>query len=91
LATDVWVGISKIVAIGDIHGDYKNYRRGLREAGLINCRGNWIVGDAHLAQLGHLADRGPNTNKAIKHMMKLQRKAQAQGAQCMPLLAIMKP
>jgi hypothetical protein len=79
LATDVWTGISKIVAIGDIHGDYKNYRQVLSEAGLINRRGNWIAGDTHFVQLGDLADRGPDTDKVIKHMMKLQRQAQASG------------
>jgi len=85
-AADEWTEISKIVAIGDIHGDYKNYRKVLSDAGITNRRGNWIAGDTHFVQLGDLADRGPDTDKVIEHMMKLQRQAEASGGKVHALI-----
>jgi hypothetical protein len=74
-----WAGVSRIVAVGDIHGDYDNYREALLQAGLTNPRGNWIAGDTHLVQLGDLPDRGADTDKVISHIKKLQRQAIAAG------------
>lgn len=85
-AAEQWSGVSKIVAVGDIHGDYDNYRQVLMEAGLINRRGNWIAGDTHFVQLGDLADRGADTEKVIEHMMKLQRQADNAGGKVHPLI-----
>ena len=74
-----WSGVSRIVAVGDIHGDYDNYRAVLLQAKVVNKRGNWVAGDTHLVQLGDLADRGADTNKVIDHLTKLQRQAEAAG------------
>ncbi|MFK7865633.1 MAG: metallophosphoesterase [Pseudohongiellaceae bacterium] len=75
-----------IVAVGDIHGDYDNFRTVLMEAGITNRRGNWIGGDTHFVQLGDLPDRGPDTEKIIKLMQKLQRQARRDGGQVIPLI-----
>lgn len=85
-AADEWAEISKVVAIGDIHGDYKNYRQVLKDAGITNRRGNWVAGDTHFVQLGDLSDRGPDTDKVIEHMMKLQRQAEASGGKVHALI-----
>lgn len=75
-----------IVAIGDIHGDYDNFKKVLIDAGLINRRGNWIAGDTRFVQLGDLPDRGPDTEKIIKQMQKLQRQATKDGGEVFALI-----
>lgn len=75
-----------IVAIGDIHGDYVNFRKVLTNAGLINRRGNWIAGDTRFVQLGDLPDRGPDTDKIIEQMQKLQRQAAKDGGEVFALI-----
>lgn len=75
-----------IVAIGDIHGDYDNFKKVLTEAGLINRRGNWIAGDTRFVQLGDLPDRGPDTDKIIEQMQKLQRQATQDGGEVFALI-----
>ncbi|MDA0651027.1 MAG: hypothetical protein O2876_08515, partial [Proteobacteria bacterium] len=55
---DDWQGVERVVAIGDVHGDYDNYMAVLKEAGVINRRGKWVAGDTHLVQVGDIPDRG---------------------------------
>ena len=62
-----WEGVERIVAIGDLHGDYKNYLEVLRIAGLIDKRGKWSGGKTHLVQTGDIPDRGPDTIKIIQN------------------------
>ena len=79
LAQHTWENVSRIVAVGDVHGDYENFVQVLRDAGIINRRRNWVADDTHLVQLGDLPDRGPDTDKAIELLMKLERQAQRRG------------
>ncbi len=74
-----WQGVERIVAVGDIHGDYDNYIAVLREAGIVNRRGNWDAGETHFVQVGDLPDRGPDTDKIIEHMQRLERQAGRDG------------
>jgi hypothetical protein len=74
-----WEGVGRIVAIGDIHGDYDNYLKTLQAARLVNRRGRWIAGDTHLVQTGDIPDRGPDTRRIIAHMARLAREAQRRG------------
>ncbi|HAJ76504.1 MAG TPA: protein-tyrosine-phosphatase [Gammaproteobacteria bacterium] len=78
-AEDQWQGVERIVAIGDIHGDYDHFKEVLTGAGLINRRGNWTAGNTHFVQVGDLSDRGPDTDKIIQHMQKLERQAPRDG------------
>jgi len=77
---------SPIVAVGDIHGDYDNFKKVLTDAGLIDRRGNWIAGDTRFVQLGDLPDRGPDTDKIIAQMQKLQRQATKEGGAVFALI-----
>jgi hypothetical protein len=74
-----WVGINRIVAIGDLHGDYVSFQQTLKTAGLIDTRGNWMGEETHLVQLGDILDRGADTLKIIAHMKKLAKQAEKQG------------
>lgn len=72
---DEWTGVARIVAVGDIHGDYDRYVEVLRAAGIIDRRSNWIGGRTHLVQLGDVPDRGPGTRRIMDLLMKLERQA----------------
>ena len=38
-----WEGVERIVAIGDIHGDYENYIATLKAAGLVDRSGKQVL------------------------------------------------
>ena len=81
-----WQGVERIVAIGDIHGDYANYIKILEAAELINSRGKWIGGETHLVQTGDIPDRGPDTTEIIQHLQKLSKQAARKGGQVHALI-----
>lgn len=72
---DVWRDVARVVAIGDIHGDFEQYLTVLKDSGLIDTQLNWSGGETHLVQMGDLPDRGPDSLKIMRHMKKLQRQA----------------
>jgi len=74
-----WADVERIVAIGDLHGDYGNYMATLRAAGITDYRGRWTAGQTHLVQTGDIPDRGPDTKKIIEHMARLARQARRDG------------
>src|SRR6185369_3613383 len=74
-----WDHVDRIVAIGDLHGDYASYRKALEAAGIINARGQWIGGETHLVQLGDIPDRGDDAVKIIAHLKKLVAQARTKG------------
>lgn len=74
-----WDQVDRIVAIGDLHGDYGSYVKSLEAAGIINARGQWIGGETHLVQLGDIPDRGDDTLKIIAHLKKLADEARKKG------------
>jgi hypothetical protein len=74
-----WEGVERIVAIGDLHGDYENYLAALRAAGLIDRKDKWAGGATHLVQTGDIPDRGPDTARIIGHLTKLANQAERKG------------
>ncbi len=76
---DVWSGVERIVAIGDVHGDYKQFVLLLEQAGLVDKGQKWIGGKTHLVQTGDVPDRGPDTRKIIDLLMRLEKEAQRAG------------
>ncbi|MEM7277632.1 MAG: metallophosphoesterase [Pseudomonadota bacterium] len=77
---------ARIVAIGDIHGDFQNFQTVLRDTGLVNKRGRWVGGDNVLVQLGDVPDRGPDTRKIIGYLEKLKRQAKKAGGEVHALI-----
>ncbi len=75
----VWTGVERIIAIGDVHGDYESFVAVLRSAGLIDQYGNWTGGKTHLVQTGDIVDRGPDARAVMDLLMKLQQQAAAAG------------
>lgn len=74
-----WDGVERIIAIGDLHGDYDHYLAALQAAGLVNAKGKWSGGTTHLVQTGDVPDRGPDTVKIIEHLGKLAKEARKKG------------
>ncbi len=77
---------SKIIAIGDLHGDYDAYISILTRAALIDSEDKWIGKDAVLVQTGDIADRGPDSLKIIRHLKKLRKRAQKDGGDVITLI-----
>lgn len=75
LGRDSWQGIKRIVAIGDIHGDYDQMFSVLEMSGIIDGRGRWRAGSTHLVQTGDIPDRGPETARIIRFFKKLEKQA----------------
>ncbi|MBI4478980.1 MAG: metallophosphoesterase [Acidobacteria bacterium] len=76
---DVWTGVQRIVAIGDVHGDYQQLVALLRQARLIDQKNRWIGGTTHLVQLGDVPDRGTESRKSIELLMSLEKEAAKAG------------
>ena len=74
-----WTGVERVVAIGDLHGDYDQYIFVMQSAGLINKGGKWIGGETHLVQTGDITDRGADSRKIIDHLVKLAKQAKKKG------------
>jgi hypothetical protein len=74
-----WEGVERIVAVGDLHGDYEQYIKVLQDAGLVNSRGRWSGDDAHLVQTGDIPDRGPASRAIIDHLAGLKKQAKRKG------------
>ncbi len=74
-----WDGVERIVAVGDVHGDYNQFVRVLTDAGVIDDRLKWAGGKTHLVQVGDMVDRGPDSRKAIDLLIDLEKQAKRKG------------
>jgi hypothetical protein len=71
----------RIVAVGDLHGDYEAWQAIARAAGVTDAKGRWGGGQTVLVQMGDIVDRGPQSLKIIHDLMRLQREAKRKGGQ----------
>jgi Calcineurin-like phosphoesterase len=78
-AEDAWKGVDRVVAIGDVHGDYEQFVAVLRCAKLIDSQERWSGGKTHLVQTGDTLDRGPDSRKVMDLLMKLEKEARRAG------------
>jgi hypothetical protein len=81
-----WDGVERIVAIGDLHGDWEQYEKVLRSAGLVSARGKWTGENTHLVQTGDIADRGPDSRRIIDHLADLKVQAERKGGRVHTLI-----
>ena len=72
-------GVSRIVAVGDVHGAHDAYLTILRAAGIVDARGKWAGGKAHFVQVGDVLDRGDDSRKVVDLLQKLEREAASAG------------
>ena len=81
-----WSGIKNIVAIADIHGDFKNFIAILNGIGLVDDNLDWTGGQTHLVQLGDVMDRGDHARDALDLLKKLEKQAEDSGGMVHVLL-----
>jgi TPR repeat protein len=81
-----WTGVERIVAVGDVHGDYEQFFEALRSSGVIDRSGNWTGGRTHLVQTGDILDRGPDSRKVMDLLKHLEYQAKAAGGRVHVLL-----
>jgi hypothetical protein len=67
--------LHRVVAVGDLHGDFSAWRDILRSASLVDNKGHWTGGNTILIQTGDVVDRGPNSLELIEDLMRLQKEA----------------
>ncbi len=81
-----WTGIEKIVAVGDVHGDYDSFVKILRGTGLIDKKGHWTGGKTHLVQIGDVMDKGDNAKEILDLIIRLEKEAEKAGGKVHMLL-----
>ncbi len=76
---NTWADVDRVIAVGDVHGDYEQFTMVLESAGLIDGEANWIGGKTHLVQMGDLLDGGPDSRALMDLLRKLEKQAAAAG------------
>ena len=77
---------SRIVVVGDVHGDLAALVDILVDAGVIDNRRNWKGGTAILVQTGDVPDRGPHSRKVMDLLIDLEKQARKAGGRVHALL-----
>lgn len=77
---------TRIVAVGDLHGDYAVWRDIALASGLVGPSGQWTGGRTTLVQVGDVVDRGPDSLKIVRELMRLQKEAPKQGGRVIVLV-----
>ena len=67
---------SKVIVMGDIHGQYQRMVKMLKSAGVIDNNLNWIWGDGHLVFVGDVFDRGEGVMESLWLIYNLEKKAE---------------
>ena len=75
----------RVVAVGDLHGDLRGFGAIALACGLVDERGSWSGGDAHLVLMGDLVG-GTHSRLLINALMRLEREAARAGGRVHALL-----
>jgi hypothetical protein len=65
----------RIIAVGDLHGDFQAWTDIATAAGIIDSAGHWAAGATTLVQMGDVTDRGPDSLKIVRSLQQLQAEA----------------
>ncbi len=77
----------RLIAIGDVHGDYGALLGALRLGGVIDDSERWIGGDLWVVQTGDYLDRGDGELKIMQLFDRLETQAAAAGGRLIVLNA----
>jgi hypothetical protein len=77
---------ARVVAVGDLHGDFAVWRDIARAAGIVDAQGHWSGGKTILVQVGDMVDREPDSLKIVRDLMRLQKEAPKQGGRVIVLV-----
>lgn len=76
----------KLIAVGDVHGQFEGLVAILRHAKLIDSAHNWCGEKNRLVQIGDILDRGPFSLKVDALLDRLQAQAQGEGGDVVRLV-----
>lgn len=76
----------KLIAVGDVHGQFEGFVKILRHAGLIDAKQHWCGGHNRLVQIGDILDRGPFSLKVDTLLDNLQAEAETAGGEVIRLV-----
>lgn len=76
----------RVIAIGDVHGEYETFQLILLNAKLIDLSGNWKGGNAILVQTGDMIDRGLKSIESVEYIRSIQEQAIKSGGKVIRLL-----
>src|SRR4051812_42773495 len=79
-------GVERVVAVGDVHGAADRFLEILKAAELVDDKGRWSGGKAHLVQLGDVVDRGGDSRTALDLLRRLEGEADRAGGAVHALL-----
>ena len=77
---------NRVVAIGDVHGEFDDFCGILRRTHLVDEQNHWIGGSTTFVQTGDMIDRGPKGREAMDLLMTLETEAGKGGGRVVPLL-----
>jgi hypothetical protein len=78
-AEDTFAEVSRVVAVGDVHGDLAQLVTVLQDAGVVDAKRRWIGGKTHLVQVGDRLDRGADSRAVMDLFMSLEKEARKAG------------
>ena len=78
--------VKRVIAVGDIHGDYDSFVRLLKSTGLVDDKLAWKGKRDVLVQTGDIVDRGDTSRKAVELLMRLEKEAEKAGGRVEILL-----
>lgn len=70
---------SRLVAIGDLHGDFASTRAAFRLVGAVDESDKWVGGSLIVVQTGDQLDRGDQEREILEFLDRIALEAQAQG------------
>ena len=76
----------KLIAVGDVHGQFEGFVKILRHAKLIDAQHHWCGGHNQLVQIGDILDRGPFSLKVDRLLDQLQVEAETAGGEVIRLI-----
>lgn len=76
----------RVIAVGDVHGDFDAARAAMRAAGVIDEQDRWAAGEAVVVQDGDQLDRGDGERLILDLFEALRDQAEAAGGEFHPLL-----
>jgi hypothetical protein len=79
-------GVSRVVAVSDIHGAYDAMVTTFSKAEVIDEDLKWSGGETHLVITGDLLDRGPDSRQVMDLIMRLEGEASAAGGRVHQLI-----
>src|SRR5438128_2237622 len=78
--------LQRIIAVGDLHGDFQAWMDIASAARIVNSEGHWAGGKATLVQLGDITDRAPDSLKIVRSLQQLQAEAPTAGGRVIVVL-----